>query len=423
MALHSDLKRKRNFYVPGRTTPLVQESRLSPSKSKDDRPAMDAFAANEEALRAMSDISFDPEDARREREERAKARREAAEKVRRDVEALLAARHPDSTPRKDGAGQGGAIGAVFEAEAVSPYFMALDGHEYDPEQDVYPNGMCPICNNARSTELDRAILDGLQKQSRWDALPFPRTVVMTHLALHMVPVYARAGMDILATLGAADHASALSMRPSKFASSVSRVVKGAARKVRNVEWEKMEAAREKVFVLPPEREDTVVLPSVRGAPKGARPKDWWAYDGGRQVGALRPWGEEKVGAVVERKASEAIIFYDEMLETRAMAQRIYDEIMDSDIDALNAEREARAEGKKPVYVERNYGAAINAVKLRKDIATDMARLALIAQKYGDEREGKKPLSPALKQMLDDLGVGAGNAEPAGIFPSPDGNDE
>ena len=64
------------------------------------------------------------------------------------------------------------------------------------------------------------------------------------------------------------------------------------------------------------------------------------------------------------------------------------------------------------YKDPNYGAAIQATRLQKDVAMDLAKMAIIATRLGDEVEGKKRLSPVLQAMLSDMGLGLPEAETA-----------
>lgn len=305
-------------------------------------------------------------------------------------------------------------GAVtFEPALCSPYAMALDGQEYDPVSEGLLSGLCPLCNNARHAEYDAFIMRHLGEQGKWKNIPFPRQVIERHLALHILPVYTVVGQSSGPLKGPTGEAQV----SGAIVAGIKRMVatnRRAEALIREEEHAEsggiLLAAVEGTLPEPEPIPGYKPSPSIRQAPSGARAKAWYAYNGASCQGALRLWGKDRMDNEVEKRAVEAIVFYDEMVESRAMAHRIYSEIMDSDIEEANriAQVEAEAEGKRGRYIERNYGAAIQAVKLKKEIATDMARLALIAQRFGDEREkGGKPISAAVRAILDDLGLSQG----------------
>ena len=321
--------------------------------------------------------------------------------------------------------EAGESSVLFEPTLCSPFDLPLNGQVYNPLEHSGPSGLCPICNNTRHAEYDYIIISNISRPQNWkDKVPFPRSIIERHLALHILPIYTRVGESVVSIIPGKSAASDTSNE------NMLRMMRGV---IRDAIAAKRNSIEDDEFL----KEDRIrvgaadevagtrldftsspgiIKPSLRGAPAGSRAGSWYAYNGEKCVGSMRLWGDKRMEHEIEKRTTEAIIFYDEMIESRAMAHRIYDEIMNSDIEALNEELELRAKpGTKPKYVERNYGAAIQAVKLKKDIATDMARLALIAQKYGDEqaKEGRA-VSPAVRAILDDLGLSGSRVPDARI---------
>jgi len=295
-------------------------------------------------------------------------------------------------------------GIIFEATDCPPYFHPLDGRTYRASSAFGPSGMCPLCNNERHREIDHELIVKLGRIPETGYMGLTHRQVVTHIVNHVGPVYVVAGED--ATDGPHE-----AVRPQKrsrvhgpqavidralLVEAGERIGKYdndvALLTPDDIAW--YDAAFERAADRPPPSQEP------QGRPQGSQPKKWYAFDGEEQLGPLRPWGDDRVETEVQKRNEDAIVFYDEMLDARRMARRIYADIMDSDIDALNDSREESG-GK---YVERNYSAAIAAVREIRSIATDMAKLALIATKYSDGKEKTRVLSPVMQGLIDDIGV-------------------
>jgi len=287
-------------------------------------------------------------------------------------------------------------GVIFEPLAGSPYFMPINRKAYHPESRFGPLGTCPLCNNARHAEFDAALARKVGSVPPEGMFGFARALVIEHIACHMGPVYASAGLRACKVAG-------VPLKDVK--GDVGRAVRAAL-----AEESGPDDAGVQVLVLEPGERSWYDGPKAggdRGRPDPSPRRERsgangiYAYDGNSPAGALKPWEDDRVETELAKRKDEAIVFYDEMLDARRMARQIYADIMDSDIDALNAEREGEKGGK---YVERNYSAAIAAVREIRSIATDMAKLALIATKYSDGKEAKRVLSPVMQGMIDEIGV-------------------
>ena len=309
-------------------------------------------------------------------------------------------------------------GIIFEVLDCSPYNPSLSGRKYEVRSRFGPIGTCPLCNNADHAELDAYFARNMEKITSGSGKNllkgFPKRTILEHMALHVGPIYVKtiAEMDPKKVYRRGQKVP----EGGSIAAAVSRAVKNE--KSDDMEDDPIEVMSEADIAWydgAVERNAGVVSASmpIPGRPEGALPGDeWYAFDGEVQVGALRPWAEDRVKNEVVKRTEESITFYSEMMGAREKASRIYDEVMDSDIEAAN---EGRG-GKGKPYIERNYSAAIAAVREMRTIATDMAKLALIATKYSDGKEKTRVLSPVIQGMIDDLGV---FEKPANVFSDAD----
>jgi len=313
----------------------------------------------------------------------------------------------DSPEYRDG-------GVIFEGEAGSPYFMPLDGQEYRPEGRFGPIGTCPVCNNEKHMELDYHLASLVGRIQPCGMFGFSQVVLQEHLSCHMGPIYARMGLKACALSGKYPKKGAMEQMVYGGNNSRATINKAEARERHDDEDDDVkvlvlsEGDREwydSAYERAENRPDP--SPSKGGRPEGRKVGEWYAFDGAERIGALRPWGDGRVAKEVAKREEEAIVFYDEMLDARRMARQIYSDIMDSDIDAAS---EGRSDGK---YIDRNYSAAISAVREIRSIATDMAKLALIATKYSDGKEARRVLSPVMQGMIDEIGVFSAADEEAG----------
>lgn len=273
----------------------------------------------------------------------------------------------------------------FEQEDISPYLYPLDGDRYDPDPIYGPRGTCPICNNERAAEIEKYFIEHFESRKNWGrhrGYGFDPRLVLEHLVNHVGLIYSSALESCeLKRLDGKDWTL------EKRVGMVIRSMEVYKRKRVRQDRELDDAA---VFPSQSPSQDVEVdpQPGVSGRPEGGRAKEWYAYSGGDQIGALRPWGDRRVSKEIEKKSREAIVFYDEMLDVRARARRIYDEIMDDTPDGE----------------VKNYAAAVAATREIKGVAMDMAKLALIATKYGDEKDKVRQISPSMKSMLDEIGI-------------------
>jgi len=277
----------------------------------------------------------------------------------------------------------------FELEDCSPYLYPLDGGHYDPDPAYGMKGNCPLCNNSCGADVDQYFLSNLHRRNAWGVrggYRFSPAMVIEHLVNHVGLIYASA-LDIHERTGKTGQKERWSLESRVNAVIRSASVRSGRRQLAEREMEAM-ASFPSVSTSGQDPEGHF-NPSIQGRPEGSRAKDWYAFDGARMVGALRPWEDGRVASEIAKRANEAIVFYDEMLDVRSMARRVYSEIMDTEPE----------EGQV-----RNYSAAIAAVREIKGVAMDMAKLALIATKFGDEKDRVRQISPSMKAMLDDIGI-------------------
>lgn len=292
------------------------------------------------------------------------------------------------------------VGVAFEPTHLSPYIYPLDGEHYEVEPGFGPTGLCPLCNNAQHDTLDKELIKGIDKPRAWRRMGFSEKVVFEHVVNHIGPIYAHSGrtlVDELAIRSTLDDED----KPELLA----RVGGAIRRTMGKVSEERAERRRDEIYkvevVVEPGYGDLIedeaeipIEPSIQGRPEGARAKEWYAFDGDMQLGPLRPWGDERMANEIQKRADDSIVFYDEMLDVRRMGKRIYDEIMDGDPGC----------DKNGNELARNYSAAIQAARVVKDVAMDMAKLALIATKLGDEKDKVRRVSPTMQAMIDEIGI-------------------
>jgi hypothetical protein len=287
----------------------------------------------------------------------------------------------------------------FQVADLSPYVLPLDGKFYDVDPLSGPRGTCPLCNNVQARGLDAWYMRRLGGRGKWREKGFPEAMVLDHLVNHVGMVYAGV-LDGMEEFRKLDKGKKLDLRGLPELEALVRRVSSALtgeehRRSRHAGMDH-DADTQVIFSPPPLARipgGGHVLPdpapAVVGRPAGARAKKWYAWDGQECIGQMRPWEEGRVKDEICSRAGDAIVFYDEMLDVRHRARRVYDEIMDSD----------PGEG-----MARNYSAAVAAVREIKGVAMDMAKLALIATKYGDEGDRVRQISPSMKAMLDDIGI-------------------
>ena len=334
--------------------------------------------------------------------------------------------------------EGSPVGAFLymEPPGCSPYDPPLTSETYRFDRDLGPSGLCPICNNSCAKELDAFYIENLYRPSLWKKYPFDHDTVLRHVIQHISVIYAAAGSRKgiesirrgLVEGGAKryTHTSDGTQKNDMRAEAAQELTR-ALREIRE-SIEHREREESAAIELPPSSSLGAPLAptaTVPGRPQGERAQGWYAFDGGEQRGALRLWGDKRVGTEIAKRSNDAIVLMDEMLDVRSMSRRIYSEIMDSDIDEANAEEEqaADAAGRKPRYIERNYGAAIQAVREIKSVAIEMAKLALIASKIGDEKGSMRQLSPAMNGLLAEIMGDKKDAEDATMTVIGSGDDD
>jgi hypothetical protein len=307
-------------------------------------------------------------------------------------------RHQERIERGDGLSGG----VVFEQVPMSPWAVSLDGRQQTDENTVFgPSGLCPLCNNASHQELDAMLLHRLWSGDRFRDLPFTQKEIAEHVIRHIGPVYSEVGssaspMAIAAAVQGEDG--------GKLGQKIAVNVRSGLRRLRFLaredgKWETDDGYEVRFSDILEEPAETVSdLREIRARPPGVKGTDWYAFRGGEQMGELRKWGTERTELENVRRSDDAIIFYDEMLRSRRMAMAVYDDIMEGDAPTK------RTKDGTLVESERNYGAAIASARLVKDIAMDLMKLALISAKMGDGSEKTRNLSPALQDMISDLGI-------------------
>ena len=300
---------------------------------------------------------------------------------------------------------------MFAIDPVSPYAYPLDGERYTPESRFGPTGLCPICNNAQHRQMDNFFVKNLGDRISWKRYGFAEEDVVRHLVNHIGPVYTRTGRELLSAFAARSDVEALD--PAFLA----RIHRASQKEItagkREESFKPFDEKWGDSLIIAPADEteytERAIEPSFSGRTIGAKAKQWYAFDGENQTGQLRPWGDKRMANEVEKRADDSIVFYDEMLMVRKMGLDIYHEIMDKD----NGEPIMGKDGELLGYKDKNYGSALNAAKLIKDVAMDMAKLAIIGVKLEGNGEQMRQLSPTMQAMIDDLGILAKRDLPSG----------
>ena len=290
---------------------------------------------------------------------------------------------------------------AFMPEPLSPYAYPLNGDTYSEEQ-IGPDGLCPLCNNKKAREYNEELVKTLESQEGWEKLPFTRSQILRHIALHLSLIYAHVYSELV---GALDAETRAELERILVSTPKGRLVAGTFRSIvsnagRYAGVDEYNPRVQFIGGLQDESADAIEpSPSpVQQRTQGEALK-WYAFNGSQKLGPLRRWGDKRVGQEMVKRVQEAVVFYDEMLDVRAKAQDIYSRIMDKEGEPIVSK-----DGELIGYKERNYGAAIQAVRLQKDVAMDLAKMAIIATRLGDEVEGTKRLSPVLQDMLSDMGI-------------------
>jgi hypothetical protein len=314
--------------------------------------------------------------------------------IERDIDRLISREEYERIEREEETDSS----LLFEAQAISPYAIPLDGDTYTNMDGFGPNGLCPLCNNENHQELDKFLVMNMKNKEKLSELPFTRAQIARHIACHIGMVYARASTQAMDARPVIinSHAHSLARETAELTRAVTRALRFA-----NVERRRYNEEEEPVTnVLMPVT--PVKLPpsdALNHRPCDTDAKKWYAFNGYEQIGPLRPWGDTRMAHELEKRSRDAIVFYDEMLDVRSMSRRIYEEIMEGDGEPIVDKK-----GEVVGYKDKNYSAAIQAVRVIKDTAMDMGKMALIAMKYGEEKGKIQTLSPALQGMLSDMGL-------------------
>lgn len=294
----------------------------------------------------------------------------------------------------------GKAAVFFSIDPVSPYAYPLDGQHYEVGPGFGPTGLCPLCNNEKHREMDRFFLENLDKRGAWKVHGFDEKVVVEHLVNHLGPIYTSTGRELLDAFAARTEVNVLF---PKVRTKIERAaVHAVARANIDVVDEREARHDDEVLISPfssPGVEAEEIPPSVFGRPAGAVAKKWYAFSGKEQQGQLRPWGDKRMTTEVEKRADDSIVFYDEMVMVRRMGLDIYKEVMDGDGEPI-IDKEGAIVG----YKEKNYTAALSAAKLVKDVAMDLAKLAIIGVKLEGQGEKMRQLSPTMQAMINDIGI-------------------
>ena len=302
-------------------------------------------------------------------------------------------------------GSGLSGGVVFDQVPMSPWAVSLDGRpevEESGESAVFgPSGLCPLCNNAAHQQLDAMLLHRLWSGDRFRDLPFTQREIAEHIIRHIGPIYSEVGSSAspvaIAAAVQGDDGGTLGAKIAVNVRSGLRRLRFLARE--DDRWETDDGYEVRFSDILQEDEPVEAdLREIRARPPGVTGTDWYAFRGGEQMGELRKWGSGRTELEGSRRADDAIVFYDEMLRSRQMAMAVYEDIMDGEPPTK------RTKDGTLVESERNYGAAIASARLVKDIAMDLMKLALISAKMGDGSEKTRNLSPALQDMISDLGI-------------------
>jgi hypothetical protein len=247
----------------------------------------------------------------------------------------------------------------------------LAANSYSAPRPGEPDGMCPLCNNARRAKYDAMIVGGVPFNQLSMRLAWREELIRHHAQAHVWPVYAvvfdAAFAPYFLPEGDID---ALRL-------SIPRTVPSAA-----VLYSLVRETRERYRGLKVQyEEEASSLPS--GDMKGFVLDGMEVADPGKPR-SLAPWDNANQAMQTSLRHKEALNFYDEMLDIREDAKRVYDEIMDS--------------GEL-----KYYSTAVSAVRERRGVVETLCKMSLIARQLSDGDGKARKLSPALQGIVDTLG--------------------
>ena len=120
--------------------------------------------------------------------------------------------------------------------------------------------------------------------------------------------------------------------------------------------------------------------------------------------SLVPFTRGQVAGETERRAIDAINFYDEMMGIRARAITIYDRIMDPEDKILDDGRLVKVMP-DPKY----YRTALAAVSEMRGVVETLGKMSLIAKRLNEGTDGPRRLSPDLQSIIDQIRTGPAKA--------------
>lgn len=261
---------------------------------------------------------------------------------------------------------------VFEEPMYSPYLYSLGG-EYDLQNKEQllgsvVDGVCPICNNKYRAEIEMAMLSGASNAAIRQLSNATTNEITKHLKEHL------AGMHTAV-------ATEMGLINKDFNIEDKNIIAHARRAKQQEELKKAypdetdDAPKSEMLFI---TDADALIDKVR--------KDAYAMEWGKEVRVLKPWTRARARVELERKLMETINFYDEMLDCRAKADRVYNEIMDNGDLKL-------------------YGIAISAIREKRGVVDTLGKMSLIAKTLSDQTEGQvRRVSPELASVMDALGV-------------------
>ena len=239
---------------------------------------------------------------------------------------------------------------VFEPFVESPYARSLAG-EYD-FLNLYPvSGLCAVCNHARHKAIDQDMVRmSLSRVSRkWK---IAEDILLLHLSRHMGPIYGRVALRYMKRL------------PPKVAEKV--LSEAAAKEVDRLSYRT-------TF-------DVLYYPDNLPSPAEG------------EYGKLRMWTKERTLQEIAQREAEAVDFYDEMIDCKSRFERVYDEIMNNEFFKESKEG--------PLPAERNYAAAVAAVRGKHGVLVDLAKMSIIAARISAQPgNAGLGLSPEMDSMV------------------------
>ena len=242
---------------------------------------------------------------------------------------------------------------VFEPFLESPYARSLSG-EYD-FLNLYPvSGLCAICNNEKHKEIDQDIvrLPLSRVAKKWRVA---EDVLTFHLSRHMGPIYGKIALRYMKKL------------PPKVANEV--LSSSVVREVDRLAY----------------RTTVDVLYYPEKLPEPAE----------GEYGKLRMWTKERTLQEIAQREAEAIDFYDEMIDCKGRFERVYDEIMNNEFFKESKDG--------PIPAERNYAAAVAAVKGKHGVLVDLAKMSIIAARISSQPgNGGLGLSAEMDSMVSSI---------------------